>query len=129
MASQAANIGRQIWRPRSLIIQAKCGTFAATDRLSATPAPDEKGDAMKKTLMALAAVATLAVSAVAAPAPAHAQRGVGAGIAAGIIGGAIVGGALASPRYYGYGPGHYRPGYGYYCGPRLVCYAELCWLP
>ena len=33
---------------------------------------------MKKTLMALAAVATLAVSAVAAPAPAHAQRGVGA---------------------------------------------------
>jgi hypothetical protein len=79
---------------------------------------DEKGDAMKKTLMALAAVATLAVSAVAAPAPAHAQRGVGAGIAAGIIGGAIVGGALAGPGYYGYGPGYYGygPGYGYYGG-------------
>jgi hypothetical protein len=75
---------------------------------------DEKGDAMKKTLMALAAVATLAVSAVAVPAPAHAQRGVGAGIAAGIIGGAIVGGALAGPGYYGYGPGYYGPGYGYY---------------
>jgi hypothetical protein len=81
----------------------------------------EKGEAMRKTLMALAAVATLAVSAVAAPAPAHAQRGVGAGIAAGIIGGAIVGGALAGPGYY-YGPGYgyYGPGYvadpGYYGG-------------
>jgi hypothetical protein len=72
---------------------------------------DEKGEAMRKTLMALAAVATLAVSAVAAPA--HAQRGLGAAIAGGLIGGAIVGGALASPYYYG--PG-YGPGYGYYGG-------------
>jgi hypothetical protein len=80
--------------------------------LSAVPA-QEKGEAMRKTLMAIAAVATLAISAVAAPAPAHAQRGVGAGIAAGIIGGAIVGGALAGPGYYGYGPGYYGPGYGY----------------
>lgn len=63
---------------------------------------------MKKTLMALVAVATLAVSAVP---PAHAQRGV----AAGIIGGAIIGGALASPYYYG--PGYYGPGYpAYYPG-------------
>ena len=76
---------------------------------------------MKKTLMALAAVATLAVSAVAAPA--HAQRGVGVGIAAGLLGGAIVGGAIASgngyygPGYYGYGPPrYYGPGYGYYGG-------------
>jgi hypothetical protein len=72
---------------------------------------NQKGEAMRKTLMALAAVATLAVSAVAAPA--HAQRGVGAGIAAGIIGGAILGGALAGPGYYG-------PGYGYYGGPAYV---------
>jgi hypothetical protein len=78
---------------------------------------DEKGEAMRKTLMALAAVTTLAVSAVAAPAPAHAQRGFGAGLAAGVIGGAIVGGALAGPGYYGYGPGYsYGPGYGYYGG-------------
>jgi len=93
---------------------------------------DEKGDAMKKTLMALAAVATLAVSALAAPAPAHAQRGVGAGIAAGIIGGAIVGGALAGPGYYGYGPGYYGygPGYGYYGGPAYVAdgyYGGCAW--
>jgi hypothetical protein len=80
----------------------------------------KKGEAMRKTLMALAAVATLAISAVAAPAPAHAQRGFGPGLAAGVIGGAIVGGALAAPYgYYGYGPGYYGPGYGY-GGPAYV---------
>ena len=67
--------------------------------------------------MALAAVSTLAASAIVAPAPAHAQRGVGAAIAGGIIGGAIVGGALAGPGYYG--PG-YGPGYGYYGRPAYV---------
>ena len=78
---------------------------------------------MKKTLMALAAVATLAGSAVAVPAPAHAQRGVAAGVAAGLIGGAIVGGAIASQNGYYYGPGYYSPAYvagpGYYGPP---CY-------
>ena len=75
---------------------------------------------MKKTLMALAAVATLAGLAVAAPAPAHAQRGVAAGVAAGLIGGAIVGGAIASQNGYYYGPGYYNPGYygpAYVAGP------------
>jgi uncharacterized membrane protein len=73
-----------------------------------------KVNAMRKTLVALAAVTTLAVSAVSAPA--HAQRGVGAAIAGGLIGGAIVGGAIAaSPYPYGYGPG-----YGYYGGPAYV---------
>jgi hypothetical protein len=92
-----------------LIIQGKYGTFAATDLL------DEKGKAMRKILMALAAVVTLAISALAAAAPAHAQRGFGAGLAAGVIGGAIVGGALAGPGYY------YGPRYGYYgYGPGYV---------
>jgi hypothetical protein len=77
------------------------------------PCSITKGDAMKKTLMALAAVATLAVSAL-APAPAHAQRWV-PGVAAGLIGGAIVGGAIASQNPYYYGPG-----YGYYGGPAYV---------
>ena len=72
---------------------------------------------MKKTLMALAAVATLAVSAVAVPAPAHAQRGVAAGVAAGLIGGAIVGGAIASQNGYYYGPGYYGGGPAYVAGP------------
>jgi hypothetical protein len=82
---------------------------------------DEKGQAMRKSLMALAADVTLAVSAVAAPA--HAQRGFGAGLAAGVIGGAIVGGALAGPGYY-YGPGYgyYGPGYGDY--GRRAYYAD-----
>ena len=63
--------------------------------------------------MALAAVATLAVSAAATPA--QAQRGVGVGIAAGLLGGALVGGAIASQNGYYYGPG-----YGYYGGPAYV---------
>src|ERR1700733_15001675 len=72
-------------------------------RLAQRDLPNEKGEAMRKTLMALAAVAPLAVSAVAAPAPAHAQRYLGAAIAGGLIGGAIVGGAIAAgPGYYGY---------------------------
>jgi hypothetical protein len=112
-------IGRQIWPSRSLIIQAECGTFARTDRFIRCLRENEKGEAMRKTLMALAAVSTLALSAIVAPAPAHAQRGVGAAIAGGIIGGAIVGGALAGPGYYGPGYGYYGPGYGYY-GPAYV---------
>lgn len=73
---------------------------------------------MKKSLLALAAVATLVVS---TASPALAWRGGwGPGLAAGVIGGAIIGGAIASGPY-GYGPGYYAPryygpGYGYY-GP------------
>jgi hypothetical protein len=87
---------------------------------------DKKGIAMKKTLMALLAVATLAVS---TASPALAWRGGwGPGLAAGLIGGAIIGGAIASsPYYYGpgygyYGPGYYPPGYAYYPGPNGPCY-------
>ena len=77
---------------------------------------------MKKTLMALGAAAALTVSAVAIPAPAHAQRGVAAGVAAGLLGGAIVGGAIASQNGYYYGPGYYAPGYG---GPGLCGRSRL----
>lgn len=82
---------------------------------------------MKKSLLALAAVATLAISAVS---PAHAGGGWwGPGVAAGVIGGAIVGGAIASSPYY-YGPGYYGPGYyppayygpAYGGGPYGPCY-------
>jgi hypothetical protein len=52
---------------------------------------------MKKTLAAFVAVAAIAGSSL-APTPASAQRGVAAGVAAGLIGGAIVGGAIASSR-------------------------------
>jgi len=79
-------------------------------RLSKQSWLHNKGTLMKKSLLALVAVATLAVS---MASPAYAWRGGwgwGPGIAAGLIGGAIVGGAIASSPY-GYGPG-----YGYY-GP------------
>ena len=93
-----------IWNPQARqIANARC------------PCSREKGEVMKKTLLALCAAATLAVSAVAVPAPAQAQRGVAAGVAAGLIGGAIVGGAIASQN------GYYGPGYGYYApGPAYV---------
>jgi hypothetical protein len=77
---------------------------------------------MKKTLMAVVAVATLAVS---MASPAYAWRGGwGPGVAAGLLGGAIIGGAIASshPYPYGYyGPGYYEPGY-YAGGPYGPCY-------
>lgn len=53
---------------------------------------------MKKTFVAALTVATVAGSLVTATPPAKAGDGVGAGIAAGLIGGAIVGGAIASSR-------------------------------
>jgi hypothetical protein len=84
------------------------------------PLLHQKGELMKKTLMALVAVTALAVSAVAVPAPAQAQRGVAAGVAAGLLGGAIVGGAIASQNGYYGGPGYYAPAPGYYGGPAYV---------
>ncbi len=66
--------------------------------------------------MALGAVATLAVSAVAAPQPPKpAAAGLPPVSPPALIGGAIVGGAIASQNGY-YGPGYYGPGYGYYGG-------------
>lgn len=80
---------------------------------------------MKKSLLALAAVATLVVS---AATPAQAWRGGwwAPGLAAGIIGGAIIGGAIASSPYY-YGPGYYYGPHSYYGpayggGPYGPCY-------
>jgi hypothetical protein len=62
---------------------------------------------MKTTMTALLAAAAFAGSL--AVTPAHAQRGWGAGVAAGLIGGAIVGGAIAASRPYPYP--YYGPAY------------------
>jgi hypothetical protein len=78
---------------------------------------NQKGDAMRKMLVALATIATLIFS---ASAPAHAQRYLGAAIAGGIIGGAIVGSAVANPYYYGPGPYYGPRPYPYYGGPAYV---------
>src|SRR5260370_42487737 len=80
---------------RSLIIQEKCGTFTVTDRLSAVLCSHERGEAMKKTLVALAAVATLAISAVAAPPPAPPHGDVAGGLAVALIVAATVAGVYA----------------------------------
>jgi hypothetical protein len=61
---------------------------------------------MKKSLIALAAVATIALGAI-NPTPAEARGGaVAAGIIGGFAAGAIVGSALAYPRYYAPMPGY-----------------------
>ena len=69
---------------------------------------------MKKAVLALATVATIGVATLATPSPAHAWRGGGwgwgPGIAAGLIGAAVVGGIASSAYAYG-------PGYGGYYGP------------
>ena len=69
---------------------------------------------MKKTVLALATAATIGVSALVAPSPAQAWRGGGwgwgGGLAAGLIGAAVIGGIASSAYAYG-------PGYGYYGGP------------
>src|SRR5262249_2062532 len=67
---------------------------------------------MKRTIFALATAATLATGAVSAPTPADARCygcAVGAGVAAGVIGGAIIGGAVANTAPADYPP---APGYG-----------------
>jgi hypothetical protein len=75
---------------------------------------------MKKAALALVTAATIGVSALVAPSPAQAWRGGGwgAGLAAGLIGAAVVGGIASSAYAYGPGYGYYGgPGYGYYGGP------------
>lgn len=72
---------------------------------------------MTKTLMTLAAAATLAVAAIVAPAPAEARGGaVAAGVLGGLAAGAIIGGAAARP--YGYYGGPYYAASPYGCGWR-----------
>lgn len=89
---------------------------------------------MRKSLTALVAAATFAAAALAIPKPAEARCWgcwAGAGIAAGIIGGAIIASSRAYaygyPRYYGHGyapyayaPAYaYRRAYAYGYGPRV----------
>jgi hypothetical protein len=82
----------------------------------------DRGDAMKKVLTTLIAVAALGAAAIATSSSADARWGYGYGWRGGwgwgpgpFVAGALIGGALAAgPYYYGYGP---RPYYGYYGAP------------
>lgn len=95
---------------------------------------------MRKTITALTAVATVAGSLVSVVPAARAGDGFAAGVAGGLLGGAIIGGAIASsrPAYYG-GPVYvegappppygcywqrqrYWDGYGWVIRPVRVCY-------
>jgi len=62
---------------------------------------------MKKVILAIAAAAVIAVGTLSAPKPAEA-RCVGCGVGLGILGGVIVGSAIANsyPRYANPGPGY-----------------------
>jgi hypothetical protein len=75
---------------------------------------------MKKAVLALATAATIGFTALAAPSPAEARwrGGFGPGLAAGLIGAAVIGGIASSAYAYGPGYGYYDgyPGYGYYGG-------------
>jgi hypothetical protein len=95
---------------------------------------------MKKTVAALVAAATIAGSLVSVTPAARAHDGVGVGIAAGLLGGAIVGGAIAASRpapVYGapvyvdappppagcyWQRQRYWDGYGWVVRPVRVCY-------
>jgi len=81
---------------------------------------------MKATMMAAVTALAVTLATVAAPQPAQAGGGrIAAGVIGGLAAGAIIGGALAAPRYYGpygyYGPGPYYYGAGY---PGPGCYVQ-----
>jgi hypothetical protein len=91
---------------------------------------------MKKTVTALVAIAATAGLLVTVTPQAKAHDGVGAGIAAGLLGGAIVGGAIAASRPVYVAPApvyveappcywqrqRYWDGYGWVIRPVRVCY-------
>jgi hypothetical protein len=79
---------------------------------------------MKKILTVTAAVAALTLATVAAPDQAQARHGRNGALIGGLAAGALIGAAVASGPYYGYGPGPYA----YYGGD---CYwtRERVWTP
>jgi hypothetical protein len=85
--------------------------------------PVSRGEYMHKSLIGLAAAASLGLATLAAPVNANAACfgcAVGAGIIGGVAAGAIVGSAIANsppPGYYPPPPGYYPPPPGYYPPP------------
>jgi hypothetical protein len=73
---------------------------------------------MKRATLTIAVAAALAGGTMSAPTTADA-RCYGCAVGAGIVAGAIIGGAIANsqPRYYGPGPAYYYGGPGYYGPP------------
>jgi hypothetical protein len=95
-------------------------------------AKKDGGDAMRKSLIAVAAASTIAVATVATPNTAEARWGWWGPAFGGLVIGAIIGAALSRPYYaypyygYGYGYGYgYAPAYygGYYAPAYYGYYA------
>src|SRR4029453_17603359 len=90
---------------------------------------------MRKAIMALATVATIGCTALSSsPAEAHWRGGGwggwGPGLAAGLIGAAVIGGIASSAYAYGPGYGYYGyPGYGYYGGGYTPAYYGYGYAP
>jgi hypothetical protein len=111
----------EIRRRHSVPVQCGSATFAAAIRYPGST-QRRKVKAMKKIILAVATAATLAVTALAAPAPAEARGGrVAAGVGLGLLGGAIAGAAIANSG------GYYGPGYGYYGGPAYYAGGPCYW--
>ena len=76
---------------------------------------------MKRTVLALTTAVTIGMTALTATSPAEARwrgGGWGPGLAAGLVGAAVIGGIASSAYAYGPGYGYYGgyPSYGYYGG-------------
>jgi hypothetical protein len=74
-----------------------------------------KASFMKKILAALVAAVTVGIAATATSTPAEARWRTGAAVAAGVVGGALVAGAVANAATPYYGPAYVR-------GPAPGCY-------
>jgi hypothetical protein len=84
---------------------------------------------MIKTLTTLAAAGTIAVAALAAPAPAQAGNGgaVAAGVVGGLAAGAIIGSAFYPHQSYAYAPGPVYYSGGPYAYSRCYMTRERVW--
>ena len=87
---------------------------------------------MRKTITTIAAAATLAIAAAAAPTTANADNGrITAGVIGGLAAGAVIGSALSQPHYYYGGPyAYYDNGpyaYATVPGPSCVIHREQFW--
>jgi hypothetical protein len=119
-------------------VQGRRTTFRATATFVIGPSSSHGGHAMRKTLIAVAAAATIAVATVATPTTADARRGWWGPALGAFAVGAIVGSAFARPYYGGYYGGYYPsysyyPAYGYGYAPASYGYAYApgpyygCW--
>jgi hypothetical protein len=99
---------------------AQTGTLCEARPLKVRKKPERVKD-MKRTVLALTTAVTIGMTALTSTSPAEARwrgGGWGPGLAAGLVGAAVIGGIASSAYAYGPGYGYYGgyPAYGYYGG-------------